>query len=106
MRRIIKRWKDGASQQRDPTGDDPLFYYLAEDDWSNAMAFEIRPFWEERAKDSVEIDLVGDRPDDLRVADNEDVVSRVAPAIVERHPHWRAVTIGPSPLGQALCSQA
>ena len=92
----IQKWNDGYRLEGDPRHEDPLYYYLKEDDWGSAIGFQIDPLYEERRSANVTIQVFSKHA--LREASMEPparkvMYCRVLPCLVGRHPQWQHVTL-------------
>jgi len=89
-------WNDGYSLDRDPRGEDPLYYYLKDSDWDSAIGFEIDPPYGERQAASVTIRVFSRhraREASMESGTRKVMYQRVIPCLVARHRRWQYVTL-------------
>ena len=92
----VMEWPDGAKIDTDPVRDDPLYYYLGNQDWSQSIGFLVKPEYQEARATNVAIAIWhnhADRAANLTPAEATQMYERVIEALVNRFKHWQQIVI-------------
>ena len=92
----LERWSDGYILDMDPRREDPLFYYRREDDWFEAIGFEVLPLYRERDSAEIEISVYEEhrkREFELNEPERELMYVRAVPAFAGRHDRWKRMLL-------------
>lgn len=93
---ILKRWSDGYVLNIDSRREDPLYYYMREDDWSGAVGLEVQPLYYDGEASTVEIAVFRNhrqREQALGDTGREELYLRALPALAAHHDGWKQVLL-------------
>ncbi|MCL7961162.1 MAG: hypothetical protein M8861_13295 [marine benthic group bacterium] len=105
----IKEWPDGYLLSMDSRREDPLFYYMKEDDWEHAIGLEVLPLYEERTALRVSISVWEghrDREAALTARDREQMYVRSLSALAAYHDRWGEIRLVAEDIAAVLESGA
>ena len=114
MGRLKIRFPDGTVIMQEPTGEDPLVYYLpAGGDWAEALGIEVLPLYEEHKATAVTIRLFDDHLARIESLDDSELkvmVGRLVEALSRHYSRWKNLTAEwpswlPERLGETALTQ-
>ena len=92
MGRLKVKFPDGTVITQEPTGEDPLIYYLpASGDWAHALGIEVLPLYEENKSTAVTIRIFEDHLARIESLDDSElkvIVERLANALSRHYSRW------------------
>ena len=96
MGRLKVKFPDGAVIMQEPTGQDPLIYYLpANDGWDHALGIEVLPLYEEHKSKSVTIRILEEHVARIESWDDSElkvIIGRLAYALSRHYSRWENLT--------------
>jgi hypothetical protein len=105
----IKEWPDGTLLSMDPRREDPLFYYMKEDDWEHAIGLEVLPLYEERTAPRVSLSVWEghrDREAALDAREREQMYVRSLSALAAYHDLWDEIRLVAKNIAEIMKSGA
>ena len=113
MGRLKVKFSDGTLIMQEPTGEDPLVYYLPAGDWAHALGIEILPLYEEHKSTAVTIRFWKDHLAQIESLDDSElkvIVGRFADALSRHYSRWKKLTTEwpgwfPERLGETALTQ-
>ena len=92
----LGQWPDSLSLVTDPRHEDPIYYYMKNDDWEGALGFEVLPLYHENKSCEVCIQL-NERfvklEAELNVEQRKNMYVRALSILLERYYNWTEVTV-------------
>jgi hypothetical protein len=95
MSRLNKKFSDGSRLFQEPTGEDPLAYYLPAGDWKRAVAIEMLPLYEERKAKIATIRFWEDHVERLQSLADGDllvIVERFVSTLSRHFSRWKQLS--------------
>src|SRR4051812_20791952 len=95
MGKLNTKFPDGSRLFQEPTGEDPLAYYLPAGDWKDAVAFEMLPLYEERKAKTATIRFWKDHVERLQSHTDADllvIINRFVSTLSRHFSGWKQLS--------------
>jgi hypothetical protein len=92
----IAKWSDGYALDIDPRGEDPLFYYVKDDDPGAAIGFEADALYEDHRAREVALQVWekhAAREASLEEGERQLMYGRAIPALAAHFKNWQRLTV-------------